>query len=163
MATPFQIAWSFLKAETPGRDAMMQEMSNNITKPDKYGNTRQMKRTARWGDASAALAGKLVNAQERMRTGDINDPTEQINFRDEDYPNEEYDMRPTEEREPFDRLIGNDDTGQVENIGMGPEIDPSGEREKLRALASQLGMEHKDVPYPVPPEMLQQMQMMNQG
>ena len=146
MANPFDYAWSFLKAETPGRDAMMQAMTYNMKKPDKFGNVRQMKRTPRWGDPSAALAGKLVHAQERMRTGDINDPTDHIMFDEEE---DEYDMRPTEER-PI--------SNEYDNLPIGgqPE-DPRSDRSALRFLASQLGMEHKDVPYPVPPAMLDQM------
>jgi len=163
MSNPFQIAWSFLKAETPGRDAMMEAMSNNMTKPDKYGNTRQMTVSGN-RDPSAALAGKLVHAQERMRTGPINDPNDNISFGEEGGGDYE-DMQFTEDREPFNGQMGEDDTGQLQTISSG-DTD-RGERAKLREIASQLGMQHKDIPYPVPPEMLQQMmsqyQMMNQG
>tara|TARA_R100000544_G_scaffold35753_1_gene23334 strand:- start:1154 stop:1636 length:483 start_codon:yes stop_codon:yes gene_type:complete len=156
MSNPFQIAWSFLKAETPGRDAMMEAMSNNMTKPDKYGNTRQMKRTPRWGDASGAQAGRIVNAQERMRTGPVNDPNDNTPFGEEG--DESYDMRPTEER-PISNESDNRPIG-------GESEDPRSDRSALRFLASQLGMQHKDVPYPIPPEMFEQMateyQMMNQ-
>lgn len=153
MSNPFDLAWTFLKAETPGRDAMMQALTYNMKKPDKFGNVRQMKRTPRWGDPSAALAGKLVHAQERMRTGDINDPTDHIMFDEEE---DEYDMRPTEERPS--------PTMPLPPVGGEPE-DPHSDRSALRFLASELGMQHKDVPYPVPPEMFEQMmsqyQMMN--
>ena len=162
MANPFNNAFSFLKAETLGRDAMMQEMSNNMTKPDKFGNTRQMTVSGN-RDPSAALAGKLVHAQERMRTGPINDPNDNISFGEEGGGDYE-DMQSTEEREPFNGQMGEDDTEQLQTIRSGNT--DRGERAKLREMASQLGMQHKDIPYPVPPEMFEQMateyQMMNQ-
>ncbi len=46
-----------------------------------------------------------------------------------------------------------------QQIGDGPEHDSvhRQEREKLRALASRLDLPHKEIPYPVPPEMLEDM------
>ena len=161
MASPFDYAWIFLKAETPGRDAMMQALTYNMNKPDKFGNIRQMKINRKTGhDPSAEIADEIEYAQERMRTGDINDRNDHIKFGDEDYPSDEYDMRPTENREPFD-----ESEGEGQPIG-GHNENPRSDRSALRYLASELGMQHKDVPYPVPPEMFEQMmsqyQMMNQ-
>lgn len=49
-----------------------------------------------------------------------------------------------------------------QTIQSGPENarindDVANEREKLRQLASRLELPHKDIPYPVPPEMLEDM------
>jgi len=160
MAAAFSFAYSFLKAETLGRDAMMEAMSNNMTKPDKYGNTRQM--TVRQNrDPSAALAGKLVHEQERMRTGDINDPDHEEMYDDRDGGSmgigedgdSSYDLSTTEDRELNPEYPGSD-VGSFMNNMTEQELRAHlavrrRERDARQGLTSQ-GLNHAD--YKLNPE-----------